>query len=97
MKRYFFSLILLSTFICGKAQTFSPDCLQYEVLTANTVRLTGCLAQEGIAIIPQTVELSGQTYIVSEIGNEVFKDKAFSAISMPGTITTIGTIWKDGL
>lgn len=91
MKRYIISIVMWAVANCAMAQQIvSPDKFLYETQAVGTASVSGCEAQEGIAIIPETVEIGGTTYTITEIGDNAFANTTLAAISLPNTITKIG-------
>ena len=64
----------------------------YDVLGDNTVAAHFLEPdEEGKIEIPETVEIDGKTYTVTEIAANAFKDnKELTEVTIPGTVTTIG-------
>lgn len=64
----------------------------YDVLDDNSVAAHFLKPnEEGKIEIPETVEIDGKTYTVTEIAANAFKDnKDLTEVTIPGTVTTIG-------
>ncbi len=64
----------------------------YDVLDDNTVAAHFLEPdEEGKLEIPETVEIDGKTYTVTEIAANAFKDnKDLTEVTIPGTVTKIG-------
>ena len=64
----------------------------YDVLDDNTVAAHFLQPdEEGKVEIPETVEIDGKTYTVTEIAADAFKDnKELTEVTIPGTVTKIG-------
>lgn len=64
----------------------------YDVLDDNTVAAHFLEPdEEGKVEIPETVEIDGKTYTVTEIAANAFKDnKELKEVTIPGTVTKIG-------
>ena len=56
-----------------EGETFSEGGLEYNVIAADTVEVTGGTAVDGTLSVPATVEHGGQKYIVAAIGEKAFK------------------------
>ena len=63
----------------------------YDVLDDNTVAAHFLQPdEEGRVTIPETVEIDGKTYTVTEISADAFKDnKELTEVTIPGTVTKI--------
>ena len=91
--------LLLSAAIClmagaASAQSFTVDKITYTVTTGNNVAVTKCTAN-GEVVVPATItdsEGSGETYNVTAIGKEAFKNfsSKVTAVTLPSSITEIG-------
>lgn len=44
----------------------------------------------GDLVVPATVEISGQTYPVTRVGNSAFRDRNLSSVTLLGSVTDIG-------
>lgn len=64
----------------------------YDILDDNTVAAHFLQPdEEGKVEIPETVEIDGKTYTVTEIAADAFKDnKELKEVTIPGTVTKIG-------
>lgn len=72
------------------SQTFEANGINYNIISANDVEVinkTDCYI--GDIIIPSSVIYSGNTYDVTRIGYEAFKNCDITSISLPNSITTI--------
>lgn len=80
---------ILPSFVTS-ATTFTYSGLSYRTLTSLTVAVRGKSNATGDIIIPAEVTYSGNTYTVTEIDEEAFKDTSIKSVSMPNTLGSIG-------
>ncbi len=66
-------------------------------LSSKTVSVTGCDASITALVIPETATYCGITYGVESIEAEAFSGMMFTTVTVPSTITSIGTDAFKGL
>jgi hypothetical protein len=64
---------------------------EYEVINATTCRLKKYNGAGGAVQIPQTATISGNSYTVTEIGQDAFVNTGITSVDIPLSVTTIGT------
>ena len=77
-------------YISASAQSFSVDGLNYTPNSTNEVTLSASEVTTGNVTIPETVSDGNKTYMVTAIGEAVFKSTKITSVEMPSTIKTIG-------
>lgn len=89
-------LCLLSLFLMISIFSFGYDFVvdkfYYTITSETTVENNGCYSSlKGNIVIPETVEYNSNTYTVTRIGKEAFKDhKQIIYVTLPNTIEEIG-------
>lgn len=72
-------------------ENFIESGATFETQNGNTAVYTGDDKATGIYTIPETVTHGGNTYTVTEIAPDAFKDNtSLTQVTIPGTVTTIG-------
>ena len=79
MKRIIFTLLFLPTVWISVAQeSFDVDGVTYVTTSATTVSARGGASTLTSLVIPETVIHAGQTYAVTDIGDDAFKTQFHS-------------------
>lgn len=94
MKKF---LLSCSALICGLA-TFAAvgdavtiDGVTYVALTETTAQVSDVDTKiTGTIVVPETVEIGGDSYTVTSIGEQAFYWSDASAVELPNTVTEIG-------
>ncbi|MFY0714282.1 leucine-rich repeat domain-containing protein [Seonamhaeicola sp. NFXS20] len=90
MKTYIYLVFIVLSVEALKAQTFEVEGINYNILNATDVEVmskTGCYS--GDITIPATVDYATNTYSVTTIGYEAFKNCDITNITLPNSITQI--------
>lgn len=97
MRKFILSLSCLLAMTTMGAPVKVGD-LWYEVNGTNTVKvvrdpasLNNSNPYKGAYTVPSTVNINGTTYTVNEIGENCFRGSSVNAITLPNTITRIGS------
>lgn len=87
----------------AKGKSYTVDKLVYQVLTeataGGTVKVTGASNQKATSVtIPSSIKIGKDTYKVTEIGANAFKNyKSLTSVTIGNQVTTIGknAFWGD--
>ena len=91
MRRIIFTLLFLPTVLASVAQErFDVDGVTYVTTSSGTVSATGGASTLTSLVIPETVTHAGQTYAVTDIGDDAFKDCPLKEVTLPSTLLTFG-------
>ena len=93
MKRLLLSMcgILLTSVLT--AQTFTFEGLKYRVIDNNSVKVCrqDSSAISGTVNIPSAVTYNNNTYSVTAIGAEAFRSCSFVSVTIPNSVTSVGS------
>lgn len=91
MKRLLiFNALLLTVFLNTVAQERTIGDITYEVISETaTARVKDGKKAKGRIIIPEIVEMKGNSYKVVEIGSNAFQKSAITAVIMPNSLKNI--------
>lgn len=91
MKRIIFTLLFLPTvWTCVAQESFDVDGVTYVTTSATTVSARGGASTLTSLVIPETVTHAGQTYTVTDISDDAFKDCPLKEVTLPSTLLTFG-------
>ena len=71
-------------------ESFDVDGVTYVTTSATTVSARGGASTLTSLVIPETVIHAGQTYAVTDIGDDAFKDCPLKEVTLPSTLLTFG-------
>lgn len=90
MKRFFLMVMLIaSVTITFLAADIEVGGLTYNYLGDGKLKLVGCRVT-GILDIPEIVEVKGENFIVTSIGDWAFRGCSLTSVTIPNSVTSIG-------
>src|SRR6476620_11587058 len=91
MRKFYLLFLFLIIILYANAKTFVDGGINYTITGSTTVEVGDNHLFDGAATIPSTVVYNSNTYNVTRIANNAFRDCAdLTSVTIPNSVTSIG-------